>query len=989
MHFAVLAFFVIVAVAYFSPQFDGYGLKQHDIEQFKGMSNEIVHHRADTGEEPLWTNSMFGGMPATQISILYSGNIFKSFLTGFLKIFSPPAGFLLVHLICFYILAMCLRIKPLIGLFGALAFAFASYELIIMQAGHNSKALAVAISPAVLGAFIYAFRRNWKWGAILSAVFMSFELAANHLQVTYYLAILLFILGKFFFWKSVYDKELKKFGFAAGGIIIGYVLALLINFGNISLTNSYAKNTIRGANDITIATDGSPSTIATGGLDKDYITRWSYGIGESFTLISPYVKGSHSAALKNTHLVDIADNTDLSPSALKQVKELPVYWGDQPITSGPMYLGVIVVFLALLGLVFLKGGLKWVLFGVAVLALMLSWGKNFMPLTDYFIEHFPGYDKFRTVTIIMVLIELLLPVIGILLLQKFYEEREKIKEKKMIYVYASAVFFVFLVGVKLVGLGDNYTSTGDETQLERYRGGMMDQVSSMDPAVLLQQYRIDINNETQVSEFLDLQMEPIESNYADLRIVRAEIFSSSMNRTLGFAFFGILIVGLFFFTKIPSPYIVAGLIFLLMIDLIPVNLNYLGKEEDARGNFVHWVPKSEQAYPISSQPTDLQILESEMAENPEIGQFILGGENKGKKEAKKLGYTGTAMRRVIDSYKFAALNQSTNYRVFDMNGGWGSSRASYFHKSLGGYHGAKLRNIQNLFEFHIARSNNNVLNMLNVKYFIQGDKVNKNEQAMGNAWLVKTIRDFETPNEEIRALGKTFNVKNIGGGKLIVNDDKVTEAKVYGGEYMKYVLPNGDSLDVPLSNGLTKGLLAVFVMDVNGEVNLVPEATLQLDTANSFARMATIEVIEDFSPLDEAIMLKSESKKLSKKKFTGEGTVTMKSYAPNAIEYSAKIKGDQLVVFSEIYYKDGWTAFVDGKEQEILKVNYLLRGLEMKDGTHKVEFKFDIPEYHSASKMAYAGSMLILLFIGWGIYSSVRARKDDEGQAEESQLAEK
>ncbi len=984
MHFAVLAAFIIVAVAYFSPQFDGYGLKQHDIEQFKGMSNEIVHHREVTGEEPLWTNSMFGGMPATQISILYSGNVFKSLLSGFFKIFSPPAGLFFLHLICFYILALCLRIKPLIGLFGALAFAFASYELIIMQAGHNSKAMAVAITPAVLGAFIYAFRYNWKWGAILSAVFMSFELAANHFQVTYYLAILLFILGKFFFWKSVYNKEVKKFGLATVGIIVGYVLALLINYGNINLTNSYAKNTIRGANDITIATDGSPSTIATEGLDKDYITRWSYGIGESFTLISPYVKGSHSAALKHTHFVDIADNTDLPPSALKQVMELPAYWGDQPITSGPVYLGVIVVFLALLGLVFLKGGLKWVLFGVAVLALMLSWGKNFMWLTDYFIERFPGYDKFRTVTIIMVLIELVLPVIGILLLQKFYEEREKIKEKKMIFVYVSTVFFVFLIIVKVVGLRDNYTSVGDQTQIERYRAGMMDQVSGMDPAVLMQQYRVDVNNEAQVNEFLDLQMEPIENNYADLRVVRAAIFSSSMTRTLVFAFFGILIVGLFFFTNLPSPYIVGGLIVLLLADLVPVNLNYLGKEEDSRGNYVHWVPEEERAYPISSQAADIQILENEIAENPEIAQFIVGGENKGVKKANELEYTGIAKRRVIDSYKFAALNQATNYRVFDMNGGWGNSRASYFHKSLGGYHGAKLRNIQNLFEFHIARSNNNVLNMLNVKYFIQGDKLNKNEQAMGNAWLVKSIRDFETPNDEIRALGKTFSVKNVGGGGLIVNYDLVKTADVYGGEYMKYLLPNGDSLDIPLSNGLTKGLKALFVMDVNGATNLVPEATVEMDTSNSFARMVSIEVIEDFAPSEEVIMLKSESKKLSKKEFTGEGTVVMKSYAPNVIEYEAKLKGDQLVVFSEIYYKDGWTAYVDGKETEILKVNYLLRGLEVKGGEHKIVFKFDIPEFHSASKMAYAGSILVFLFIGWGVYSSLKAKKNSVEQKEEA-----
>lgn len=978
IHFAFLAVFIIITVAYFSPQFDGFGLKQHDIEQFKGMSNEIVHYREETGKEPLWTNSMFGGMPATQISVQYGGNVFKAVYKAFFSIFSPPAGFFLLHLICFYILALFLRIKPIIAVVGAFAFAFASYEIIIMQAGHNSKALAVAVSPAVLGAFIYAFQRSWKWGAVASAIFMGFELAANHLQVTYYLAILLFFLGLYFLVKAIKEKELKKFGFASGGVILGYGLALLVNYGNIQMTNDYAKDTIRGGNDITIGIDGSTSSITTSGLDKDYITQWSYGIGESFTLISPYVKGSHSAALGNTHLADIADKTDLSPSTLKQVRDLPVYWGEQPITSGPVYLGVLVVFLALLGLVFLKGKMKWILFGVALLALMLSWGKNFMGLTDFFIDHVPGYNKFRTVTIIMVLIELCLPVIAILLLQKFYDEREEIKAKKKLFLYASGAFFVFLLAVKFIGLGDGYTSSGDQAMIDRYRNGMMDQIADIDPAVLQQQYGIDVNNSQQVDEFINAQMDPIERNFADLRIVRAEIFSTSMTRTLVIAFFAILIVSLFFFSKLPSPYIIGGLVILTLADLIPVNLNYLSSEEDARGNYLFWTPKSEQEYPISALPADVEIMNNELAENPALSKAIAKAESKGKKKVEELGYTSTAKRRLIDSYKFAALNSETNYRVFDMNGGWGSSRASYFHKSLGGYHGAKLRNIQNLFEFHISRSNNNVLNMLNVKYFIQGDKVNRNAGALGNAWLVKSVRECENPNEEMRALGKKYALNNVGSGQLIVNDDKVKTADVFGGEYLKYVLASGDSLDVPLSNGLTKGIKAYFVMDARGTVNLVPEMTILADTANSFVKMVTIEVMSDFAPAEEAVMLKSEAAKLAKKKFTAEGSVKMTAYAPNEIDYEVNATGDQLIVFSEIYYKKGWKAFVDGKGQDILKVDYLLRGLEVKGGKHKIAFIFDLPAYHTASKMAYSGSILIFLFLGWGVYTSLRGGKKDE-----------
>ncbi len=975
MHFAILAVFVVTTIIYFSPQFDDHGLKQHDIEMFKGMANEIVHHREETGEEPLWTNSMFGGMPATQISVRHKGNFVKSIITGALTIFPGAAGTFFLHLICFYILALFLRIKPIIGALGAFAFAFASYEIIIMQAGHNSKALAVAFLPAVLGAFIYAFRKNWKWGAVLSALFMAMELSMNHFQVTYYLGILLFFLGIYFFFNALKKKEIKKFGFATGGVILGYALALFMNYGNIKMTNDYAKDTIRGGNDVTIGTDGNPSTIATSGLDKEYITQWSYGVGESFTLISPYVKGSHSASVGSTPFAELAENSDLPRSSLNEVMNLPLYWGEQPITSGPVYVGVIVIFLAFLGLVFMKDRIKWVFFGVAVLALMLSWGKNFMGLTDFFIDYVPGYNKFRTVTIVLVLVELCLPVIGVLLLQRLYDQREELKARKTTFLIASGAFFVFILGVKMVGLGDNYSASGDDRIIGNYRSGMMDQITGMDPAVLLQQYRIDINNEQQVQEFINLQMEPIESNFDDLRVFRAEVFSMSMNRTLIFAFLGIGVMALFFFTSIPSPYIVGGLLVLVLIDLVPVARIYLGTEEDARGNYVHWAPKSDSDYPLSSTPADIEILNNELKENPELGQIILSGEAKGKKKADELEYTGTAKRRLIDSYKFAALNRATNYRVFDYNGGWGSSRASYFHKSLGGYHGAKLRNIQNLFEFHISNSNSKVLNMLNVKYFIQGENMRLNNDAMGNAWLVQEVREVPIANDEIRALGKVFHLENLAEGKMIVNDFEKKKADVYGGEYMKYVLPNGDSLDIPLSNGLSKGLKALFVMDVNGTTNLVPEATMQMDTANSFARMVSIEVTEDFYPEREAVMLASEAAKLTKKKYSGEGTVEMKSYAPNEIVYQANVKGDQLVVFSEIYYKDGWKAYVDGKEQEILKVNYLLRGLELKPGQHKVEFKFDLPSYHTSGKLAYTGSIILILLIGGMLFLEYKKRK--------------
>jgi hypothetical protein len=341
-HFAVIGAFLIIMFVYFSPEYDGYHLKQHDIEQHIGMSQEIKTFREQTGQEPLWTNSMFGGMPAIQISTLYAMNIFQAGTIWFLNAVGVPSGIFLLHLLGFYILSLCLRIRPLIGFIGAIAFAFATYEIVILQAGHNSKAITVAFMAPVLGAFIMAYRSNWKWGAILSALFMSFEIASNHLQVTYYFAFILGGLGFYELFKALRTKNIKQFVITSGAILGAYILAVFINYGNITLTNDYAKHTIRGGNDVTIQPDGQVATKNTEGLDKDYITNWSYGVDESFTLISPYVKGSASVGINDTPFKELIENSDRSSKDINAILNAPypVYWGEQPITSGPVYVGV-------------------------------------------------------------------------------------------------------------------------------------------------------------------------------------------------------------------------------------------------------------------------------------------------------------------------------------------------------------------------------------------------------------------------------------------------------------------------------------------------------------------------------------------------------------------------------------------------------------------------------------------------------------------------
>lgn len=992
IHFAILAVFLIVTVAYFSPEFDGFGLKQHDIEQHKGMSNETQHFREATGDEPFWTNSMFGGMPTVQISTLYNGNVFQKITTWFLRTMGVPSGIFLLHLIGFYILGLCLRIKPLIALFGALAFALSTYEILILQAGHNSKAIAVAFMAPVLGAFILSYRNNWKWGVILSALFMTFELSANHLQVTYYLGMLLFAIGLYELVKAIKTKELKQFAITSGALIGAYVLALFINYGNITATNDYAKHTIRGANDLTISPDGSEAS-NTGGLDIDYITNWSYGVGESFTFLSPYVKGSHSNVLANMAFREQLEDSDRTSAQIKsalsasylqpdgrggiQARPFLLYWGEQPITSGPFYLGVVVLFMAILSLVFLKDRIKWVLFGITILALMLSWGKNFMGLTEFFVDNIPGYNKFRTVTIINVLIELCIPLMGVLFLQKMYEKRDEFKAKKKLFIISSSAFLVFLLGVTVIGIGDNFTNPTEVNNMRDIETFAAAQLYSTNPQELAE-YGIDVNNQVQMQSVIESQVKQYDESYEELKSFRAELFTSSMLRSIGFLILSIVVIALFFFTEISSMAIIGGLVVIVLIDLVPVNRMYLGSEKDASDNYVYWVPEAEIAYPLSSQEADLKIMDNEIKQNPALAAKVNEGKLKGEKKAEELGYSGKDKRRVIDSYKFSALNMNTNYRVFDMNGGWGSSRASYFHKSLGGYHGAKLRNIQNLFEFQISKSNSAVLNMLNVKYFIQGGSMNPNPGALGNAWLVKKVKTYETPDDEIRALGGKYQLNNVGNGQMVINGNIEKSPVVYGSEEMLYISQKGDTMDIPLSNGLTIGLKALFVADVNGKTNLVPEQTVALDTANSFTSMVMIEKTEEFDPAIEAVMLSSEAKKLSQKEYSGVGSIKMKSYAPNKIVYDAQIDGKQLAVFSEVYYADGWTAKVNGKEVDILKVDYLLRGLELPDGKYEIEFSFDIPKIKTSNTFAVIGTVFLGLCIAFGCWKFPSTKNDSE-----------
>lgn len=989
-HLLTILLFLITSVIYFKPAIEGYTLKQHDIEQYIGASREIADYNRIEGKTPLWTNSMFSGMPSAQISTKYPGNYFKSVLNFVHTSLNTPIGFLFLYLIGFYIFGCCVGLNKWISLVGAFAFAFSSYNLIILQAGHVTKANAIALLLPMLGAFVMAFRdKKAKWGVILFGIFLALQLSANHLQITYYSLFVFLFLGIYFLFKFIRDRKIKQFFVVCTGLIMVGLIAVMINIGNIIITKDYAKHTIRGGNDLTLNVDGTKIDQSNeNGLDLDYITNWSYGKGETFTLLSPYVKGSGSVMLNQTPFEDMVAKTDASPEAQNFISNYYAYWGEQPFTSGPVYFGAIVVFLALLSLFFLESKIKWAYFAGIVLTIMLSWGKNMMGFTEFFAHYVPGYNKFRAVTIILSITSMLFPILAALILQQFYVEREKLKEKKKKFLIFSAGFIVFLLMVKFVGLGDGYLSANDKKQLEsvtgneaQVRANVLQQINAMSDADLAKN-GIDRNNTAQINQIVSAQIERNSKTYdiGALKEVRKSIFNYSMNRTIIYVILSIGVLSLLFYTEVDKRIVVVGLGVLIAIDLISVDINYLNSKEDDSGNYVYWEPRINSLYPELATDADLKIMTNELSVNPALNQVMSQAEKLGEEEANELAVDEKINEnKIIEYEKFRALNRKTNYRVLDLSTNpFNSSRTSYFHKSIGGYHGAKLRRYQNLIEHHLSGSLNfKVLEMLNAKYIIQQNgQMVQNPNALGNAWMVRKVKTVATPDDEINALGNSYSISSKPVAKLLVNGKEIKSTTVTDKERIQVVLQK-DTLEVKipeefqksLAAGLNGNVEAVFVMDLNKRTDFIPKNMLEKDSSNSFLQLMDLKSAYNFEPSTDAVMLDEEAKKLSSKIYSGLGSIKMTSYNPEIITYESESEEKQLAVFSEIYYSDGWKAFVDGAETPIVKVDYLLRGVEIPAGKHKITLKYVSPFYKTANTLSAAGSILLLLLVGVGCWT--------------------
>ena len=669
--FAIIAFAAITLV-YFSPILEGKRIKQHDIEMYKGMSQEINQFREETGEQSLWTNSMFGGMPAWNIGVKQNSNL----MTYVQKIiglgFPSPIMSVFISMLGFFILLLVMDCKIWISFIGALAYGFTSYLFIVMGAGHNSKAVAMAYMAPVIAGIIMTYKGKYLWGAVLTAIALALEIRAGHIQITYYLfmIVLIFIIAEFI--ETIRNKKYTEFFKASGILAVVAVLAVLTSTTTLYANYEFGKETMRGKPVLTENTGNQ-----TRGLDRDYVTQWSYGIGETWSLMIPNVKGGASAYIGNDNpALENADSRFRS-----SIAQSNAYWGDQPGTSGPVYVGAIVCFFFVLGLFVVKGKIKWVLLAATILSILLSWGKNFMGFTDFFLDYFPMYNKFRAVSMTLVIAEVCMPILAFLALAEVMRNPECLKKNK-IYLYVS---FGLTAGLCLLfyiipDVFFDFLSKGEAEQFAKLGAGK-------DGAIY-------------------------QTFASELEKVRMAIFKADAIRSFLFIMISAAVLLISINGKLKNDVAFALLAVLVIIDMYPINKRYLNND--------NFIDKRRFEKPFVMSEIDKQILQ----------------------------------------------DNSLNYRVMNLTTStFNDASTSYFHKSIGGYHGAKLRRYQDIINHYLGGDKIggngfwNVLNMLNTKYLIypQNNKaiLRPNYDTFGNVWIVSDIKWVDTSNEEIAAIENT------------------------------------------------------------------------------------------------------------------------------------------------------------------------------------------------------------------------------------------
>jgi hypothetical protein len=798
-HLVAIVLFVIVSFGYFHPVLEGKMLRQGDMMAYAGAAQELKELKAETGEYALWTDRMFGGMPTFLIHNPGHANLTR-YVHNVLNLnHARPANHLFLYMLGFYMALLLFGVSPSRSIAGAIAYAFSTYFIIIIYAGHITKVMALGYMPLVVASVYHAFKSDRLRGGVLLGLFLSIQIYVNHLQITYYTFIIVALLGLFELISAIKKRKLADFGKTFACLVIGATLALAANLTTLWTVYEYSAFS-RGKPNLE-----KPDQNQTTGLDIDYITAWSYGKGETLNLLVPNLKGgsSHMDLGKNSQTYKVVEQNYGRQTADQFIKYSDTYWGDQPFTSGPVYIGATVIFLFILAMFLLKGNLKWWLLIATILAIILAWGRHFMWFNELIINYLPGYNKFRTVSMTLVIAQFTLPLLAIIAFDKIAKNKYTFAQIKKPLIYSTSI----VAGLLLLILIANSSSSE-----------MIGRSDIRVPDIIQKSLQAD-----------------------RLSMLQSDVFRSLL--------FMLVTSGLIWFLsrakiKATVATVVLGLLF--AADLIPVSLRYAQNDS--------WVPRTE----LKQQPFKPTVADTEILKDKE---------------------------------HYRVLNFASNT--------FNDAATSYFHNSVGGYHGAKMRRYQELIDEQIIPEMNkvkdilqvsptyqkfdsvmrelNVLNMLNTRYYILSpdNQPIVNPYALGQAWFVDSIVWASGANDEMALLSTT----------------KLENTAVVDKQYENIL---GDNLN------------------------------------NS-----------------------------------NEKSITMKSYSANRLEYSFQSETQALALFSEMYYPKGWRAFVNGEPVEIIRANYLLRGLVLPAGEGDVVFEFHPKSYFVGNVVSYASSALLLLLSVW------------------------
>lgn len=817
--------FVLLSFSYFFPaDIENRVIFQQDTSAGVGAGQEAKDYYEKTGEHTRWTNSIFGGMPTYQISPSYNSSNSLSIIENIYHLYLPDyIRLAFVMMLGFYILLRAFGVSVWLSGLGGIVWAFSSYFFILIAAGHIWKFYTLAYIPPTIAGMVLAYRKKYLLGGILTTLFVALQIKSNHVQMSYYFMFLIFFMFLAYLEQAYKSKEWKSFFKSTGVLVAAVVLGVCINLSNLYHTYEYSKQTMRGKSELTQTGDQTNKTKS--GLDRDYITQWSYGITETATLLVPNAKGGATVPIAQNEKA--MQKADANYAQLYQ--QLPQYFGDQPGTAGPVYVGAFILFLFFVGCFVVKGSMKWALVIGTIFSIVLAWGKNFMGLTNIFIDYMPFYDKFRAVSSILVIAEFTIPLLAVFALKKIIEEPEVIQKNRrgIIISFCLTAGFALLLALFPGMITDSFVPTQEMQALQKAIPGA--------------------------------QLAPILTNISD---VRSSMVSSDAWRSLIYILVGCALLYLFIKKKLNATYTVVGIVLLCLIDMWGVNKRYLYDNE--------FVPKDQTVTKFEKSPTDQQILK----------------------------------------------DKSLDYRVLNFAGDtFNENGTAYWHKSVGGYHAAKLRRYQEMIEHHISPEMNiagqeiykvkgqmnlvdgnkfPVLNMLNTKYFIFPVSQNQtvpveNPYAYGNAWFVDKVHYVNNADEEIQNTGKEL-----------------------------------------------------------------PTQTAVVDAS--------------FKDALGAVTVCNKDTTLSK--------IDLVSYAPNKLVYHASTPKAGVVVFSEIYYP-GWKATIDGQPAKIARADYILRAMNIPAGKHQIEMTFNPESLQITESIAFfAVGLLVAAIIMFIIREFRNPRKE-------------